>query len=285
MEPGTALGIVGANTAGKSTMLKLIAGILPPDSGVVRTGGRVVSLLELGAGFHPDFSGRENVILNASIHGISRRDIAAKMDRIGFSELEGFIDAPVRTYSSGMYARLGFSVAAELNPDILLLDEILAVGDAAFQSKCLSRIAEFQPGRDHLFRQPRRLRRGAGVRPRLLAVRQARAARRRHVGGAGRLPPAAERRGQGGRPCGGRGAWKLARIASLRSHSEGVASDRFVAMQPFAVDVEVEVESPTGFLVELRIRTVDGYVLTSSPTAPSRPPREPAATNPNTASP
>ena len=145
VEPGTALGIVGANGAGKSTMLKLIAGILPPDSGVVRTGGRVVSLLELGAGFHPDFSGRENVILNASIHGISRRDIAAKMDRIiGFSELEGFIDAPVRTYSSGMYARLGFSVAAELNPDILLLDEILAVGDAAFQSKCLSRIAEFQ---------------------------------------------------------------------------------------------------------------------------------------------
>lgn len=145
IEPGTALGVVGSNGAGKSTLLTVIAGILPPDEGTVETRGRVVSLLELGAGFHPDFTGRENVILNASIHGMRRAEIERRMDEIiSFSELEGFIDAPVRTYSSGMYTRLGFAVASCLDPDILLLDEILAVGDAAFQQKCIARIAEFQ---------------------------------------------------------------------------------------------------------------------------------------------
>ena len=145
IEPGTALGVVGANGAGKSTLLTVIAGILPPDSGTVETGGRVVSLLELGAGFHPDFTGRENVVLNASIHGMTRAEIEGRMDEIiDFSEMAQFIDAPVRTYSSGMYTRLGFAVASCLDPDILLLDEILAVGDAAFQQKCIARIAEFQ---------------------------------------------------------------------------------------------------------------------------------------------
>lgn len=143
--PGTALGVVGSNGAGKSTLLTVIAGILPPDAGTVETSGRVVSLLELGAGFHPDFSGRENVILNASIHGMTREEIESRMDEIiAFSELEDFIDAPVRTYSSGMYARLGFAVSSALDPDILLLDEVLAVGDAAFQQKCITRMAQFQ---------------------------------------------------------------------------------------------------------------------------------------------
>jgi ABC-type polysaccharide/polyol phosphate transport system ATPase subunit len=143
--PGQALGVVGANGAGKSTLLKLLAGILPANSGTVEVGGKVVSLLELGSGFHPDFTGRENVYLNASIHGMTRAQVDRKIDGIiEFAELEGFIDAPVRTYSSGMYMRLGFAVAAELDPEVLLLDEVFAVGDAAFQSKCLSRIADFQ---------------------------------------------------------------------------------------------------------------------------------------------
>jgi ABC-2 type transport system ATP-binding protein len=145
IEPGTALGVVGSNGAGKSTLLTVIAGILPPDTGTVETSGRVVSLLELGAGFHPDFTGRENVVLNASIHGMTRAEIEGRMDDIiAFSEMSQFIDAPVRTYSSGMYTRLGFAVASCLDPDILLLDEILAVGDAAFQQKCIAKIAEFQ---------------------------------------------------------------------------------------------------------------------------------------------
>lgn len=143
--PGQALGVIGANGAGKSTLLKLLAGILPANSGTVEVGGKVVSLLELGSGFHPDFTGRENVYLNASIHGMTRAQVDQKIDGIiEFAELEGFIDAPVRTYSSGMYMRLGFAVAAELDPEVLLLDEVFAVGDAAFQSKCLSRIADFQ---------------------------------------------------------------------------------------------------------------------------------------------
>jgi ABC-type polysaccharide/polyol phosphate transport system ATPase subunit len=143
--PGSVLGVVGQNGAGKSTLLTLIAGILPPDRGTVETRGRVVSLLELGAGFHPDFTGRENVYVNASIHGMTRDEVDAKMDDIiAFAELENFIDAPVRTYSTGMYMRLGFAVASSLEPDILLLDEVLAVGDAAFQQKCMGRIAEFQ---------------------------------------------------------------------------------------------------------------------------------------------
>jgi ABC-type polysaccharide/polyol phosphate transport system ATPase subunit len=145
VSPGDALGVVGGNGAGKSTLLKLLAGILPPNSGTVEVGGKVVSLLELGSGFHPDFTGRENVFLNASIHGMPRKVVEEKLSAIvEFAELEGFIDAPVRTYSSGMYMRLGFAVAAELEPDVLLLDEVFAVGDAAFQSKCMSRIADFQ---------------------------------------------------------------------------------------------------------------------------------------------
>ena len=128
LEPGTALGVVGANGAGKSTLLKILAGIIPPDVGTVEIGGRVVSMLELGAGFHPDFTGRENVILSASINGMTRREIEGRLDAIvAFAELDRFIDAPIRTYSTGMYARLGFAVAAELEPNVLLLDEILAV--------------------------------------------------------------------------------------------------------------------------------------------------------------
>ncbi len=145
VEPGDAVGLIGRNGSGKTTLLRLIAGIVKPTTGLVGAGGRVAALLELGAGFHPDFTGRENVYLNGSIHGLKRAQIRAHMDEIvSFAELERFIDLPVRTYSSGMYMRLGFAVAAHIEADTLLLDEVFAVGDEEFQRKCFAKIFEFK---------------------------------------------------------------------------------------------------------------------------------------------
>jgi ABC-type polysaccharide/polyol phosphate transport system ATPase subunit len=142
---GEALGIIGPNGVGKSTSLKLIAGITEATSGRVSVDGRVAALLELGAGFHPDLTGRENIYLNAAIIGMNREEIDRRFDTIvAFSELERFLDTPVKRYSSGMYCRLGFAVAAHADPDVLLVDEVLAVGDAAFQSKCLKRMRELK---------------------------------------------------------------------------------------------------------------------------------------------
>ncbi|HTZ05802.1 MAG TPA: ABC transporter ATP-binding protein [Gaiellaceae bacterium] len=145
VEPGGAVGLVGRNGSGKTTLLRLLSGIIKPTSGTVAVGGRVGSLLELGAGFHPDMTGRENVYLNGSIHGLRRARIREKLDEIvAFAGLEDFIDLPVRTYSSGMYMRLGFAVAAHIEADVLLLDEVFAVGDEAFQRKCFGKIFEFK---------------------------------------------------------------------------------------------------------------------------------------------
>src|SRR5438094_5805211 len=142
---GKTFGIVGRNGSGKSTMLKLIAGIGKPTSGTVRVNGRVSALIELGAGFHPEISGRENVYINGLMLGLSRREIAKRFDDIvRFAELAPFIDAPVKTYSSGMYIRLGFAVAIHVDPDVLLVDEVLAVGDEAFTHKCLDKFSEFR---------------------------------------------------------------------------------------------------------------------------------------------
>jgi lipopolysaccharide transport system ATP-binding protein len=138
--PGETVGLIGPNGAGKSTVLKLISRIIEPTSGRMEVNGRLSALLELGAGFHPDLTGRENIYLNGSILGLSQGQIRRKLDEIiAFAELERFIDVPVKHYSSGMYVRLGFSVAVHTNPEILLVDEVLAVGDAAFQRKCLAR--------------------------------------------------------------------------------------------------------------------------------------------------
>jgi lipopolysaccharide transport system ATP-binding protein len=145
VEPGEAVGLIGRNGSGKSTLLRLIAGIIRPTSGRVATGGRVGSLLELGAGFHPDFTGRENVFLNGSIQGLRRAQIRERFEEmVAFAEIEPAIDRPVRTYSSGMVMRLGFAIAAFLDADILLLDEVFAVGDESFQRKCFGVIAEFK---------------------------------------------------------------------------------------------------------------------------------------------
>lgn len=141
---GETLGIIGPNGSGKSTMLKLISRILKPTKGEVIVNGTISALLELGAGFHPDLTGRENIFINAAILGMKRRDVEKKFSEIvAFSELEKFIDMPVKNYSSGMYMRLGFSVAINVNPDILLVDEVLAVGDQAFQAKCYKVIYDF----------------------------------------------------------------------------------------------------------------------------------------------
>ena len=142
---GSAFGIVGRNGSGKSTLLKLMAGITRPTAGSVKVHGRVSALIELGAGFHPEISGRENVFINGVMLGLTRREIARRFDEIvEFAEMEDFIDAPVRTYSSGMYMRLGFAVAVHVDADVLLVDEVLAVGDERFSLKCLDKFAEYK---------------------------------------------------------------------------------------------------------------------------------------------
>jgi len=141
--PGETVGMVGRNGAGKTSTLRVLAGIVPLQSGEARCGGRVVSLLELAAGFSRDFSGRENIYLQGALYGFTKDELEERIERIiAFSELEDFIDIPVKTYSSGMFVRLGFSIAAHLDADVLLIDEVLAVGDEAFQRKCLRRISE-----------------------------------------------------------------------------------------------------------------------------------------------
>ncbi len=145
VEKGQTFGVIGENGSGKSTLLKLVAGIAKPTQGRIKTEGKISALIELGAGFHPEISGRENVYINGIMLGLTKKEINAKFDEIvEFAELEDFIDAPVKTYSSGMYMRLGFAIAINVNPDILLIDEVLAVGDAAFVPKCLDRIGDFR---------------------------------------------------------------------------------------------------------------------------------------------
>jgi lipopolysaccharide transport system ATP-binding protein len=153
VEPGDVVGIIGANGAGKSTLLKILSRITDPSEGFVRLRGRVASLLEVGTGFHPELTGRENIFMNGVMLGMSKAEIHSKFDEIvAFAELERFIDTPVKHYSSGMYVRLGFAVAAHLDPEILIVDEALAVGDMAFQKKCLGKMGEFgESGRTILF--------------------------------------------------------------------------------------------------------------------------------------
>ena len=151
--PGEVMGIIGPNGAGKSTLLSILSRIIEPTSGRAELYGRVASLLEVGTGFHPDLSGRENIYLNGAVLGMRRREIEARFDEIvAFAEIEKFIDTAVKRYSSGMYVRLAFAVAAHLNPEILIVDEVLAVGDASFQKKCLGKMDDVtRSGRTVLF--------------------------------------------------------------------------------------------------------------------------------------
>ena len=145
IKKGETVALIGVNGSGKSTLLKLMTQIIFPNKGTIETKGKLTSLLELGAGFHPDFSGRENIYFNSSIFGLTRKEIDERLDKIiEFSELQDFIDNPVRTYSSGMYMRLAFSVAINVDADILLIDEILSVGDQHFQEKCFNKMRELK---------------------------------------------------------------------------------------------------------------------------------------------
>ena len=145
IKKGEVVALIGTNGSGKSTLLKLMTKIIYPNKGRITTNGKLTSLLELGAGFHPDFSGRENIYFNASIFGLTKKEIDERLDNIiEFSELEHFIDNPVRTYSSGMYMRLAFSVAINVDADILLIDEVLSVGDEHFQNKCFNKMLELK---------------------------------------------------------------------------------------------------------------------------------------------
>src|SRR4029450_12902090 len=147
VQQGETIGVIGRNGAGKSTLLKILSRITEPTSGRAMIWGRIASLLEVGTGFHPELTGRENIYLNGAILGMTRRDIQQKFDEIvAFAEIEKFIDTPVKRYSSGMYVRLAFAVAAHLEPDILVIDEVLAVGDTAFQKKCIGKIGEVVNG-------------------------------------------------------------------------------------------------------------------------------------------
>src|SRR5205814_3872128 len=147
VNPGDVIGIIGPNGAGKSTLLKIMSRITDPTEGHINIRGRLASLLEVGTGFHPELTGRENIFLNGAILGMRKTEIVSKFDEIvAFSEIERFLDTPVKHYSSGMYVRLAFAVAAHLNPEILIVDEVLAVGDMAFQKKCLGKMSEVSRG-------------------------------------------------------------------------------------------------------------------------------------------
>lgn len=151
--PGEALGIIGRNGSGKTTLLRLLAGVLFPTSGRIEIRGRVTTMIELGAGFNPELSGEENIYLAGALYGFSRREMREKLERIvAFAELERFIHVPVKNYSAGMSARLGFALATDVDPDVLLIDEVLAVGDESFQKKCLERMSSFrEQGKTILF--------------------------------------------------------------------------------------------------------------------------------------
>ncbi len=268
LEPGTALGVVGANGAGKSTMLKIVAGIIPPDTGDVAVGGKVVSMLELGAGFHPDFTGRENVILNASIHGMPRKVVEARMDKIiDFSELGAFIDSPVRTYSTGMYMRLGFAVAAEMEPDVLLLDEVLAVGDAAFQAKCMSRIADFQARGVTIVFVSHAQSSVQAVCNRAILIREGR------IVGDGAPQQVLEDYHHGlASNTGGEGQASFASTARWGARIDGVRltdgmvhKGRFLSGDPFVVEVDYEVLDPeVRPVIGMDILTVEGALITGT---------------------
>ena len=261
--PGESVGLIGRNGSGKSTLLRLIAGIIRPTLGSVAAGGRVGSLLELGAGFHPDFTGRENVELNGALQGLSRARIRERFDQIvAFAELEDAIDRPVKTYSSGMTMRLGFAIAAFLEADVLLLDEVFAVGDESFQRKCFGVIASFKErGGTIVFVShdasavERLCDRGLFLREGTLAydgaAHEAITRYRRALADEGRESA------NGSGPAGS----GEARIATVRLvAADGTPRDRFLAGEPFRLDVGLT-GAATAPRLHLEIRDASGLLV------------------------
>lgn len=271
--PGESIAIVGQNGSGKSTLLKLLAGIMPPQEGTIEIGGSVASMLELGAGFHPDFTGRENVFMNGAIHGLSERDVLDRLDSIvAFAELEEFIDMPVRTYSSGMGMRLAFAISSHVQPDVLLLDEVLAVGDEAFQRKCMGRIAEFRRGGGTLVfvsHDPSAVERvceravllDAGAMVADGPPETVLAAYHRMLVDAGEGAAAAEDTGEGAddpRVWGNRAV----RIHHARLLGPDGLTDRFAGGEPFTIEMEVEAITPVPTpIFGIAVSTVDGPLV------------------------
>ncbi len=270
VEPGESVGLIGRNGSGKTTLLRLIAGIFRPTSGSVATGGTVGALLGLGAGFHADFTGRENVFLSGSVLGLSRKYIREQLDEIvAFAELDDFIDLPVRTYSAGMQMRLGFAVATHLRPDVLLLDEVFAVGDEAFQRKCAAKIFELRSEGgtlvfvshdaqtvEHLCERAILLRSG-----RLEHDGTARESIERYHGLLAEDEQPAER-SAGLREWGTREL----RIAALTlEDASGASRDQFLAGEPLAVRLELAVERPAPApWLAIELRDENGALLAGS---------------------
>ena len=270
VEPGTSIGFVGRNGSGKTTLLRLVAGIFAPTTGRIGVGGSIGSLLELGAGFHPDFTGRENVYLSGSIYGLKRREIDGLFDEIvAFSELERFIDFPVRTYSSGMLMRLGFSIAAHVRADVLLLDEVFAVGDEAFQRKCVDRIMEFArqggtlcfvshaaPAVEHLCERAVLLAQG-----RIEYDGDAEEALRRYHA----LLAAEEMPAEVGLELRESGTGELRVVGLAVQGADGVARDRFVSGEAVSIRTLLEADTPVpGARLSLELRDLTGALLGAS---------------------
>jgi len=262
--PGEAVALVGRNGSGKSTLLRLIAGIIKPTRGRVSTGGRIGSLLELGAGFHPDFTGRENVELNGMLQGLTRARIRERFDEIvAFAELEHAIDRPVRTYSSGMTMRLGFAIAAFLEADVLLLDEVFAVGDESFQRKCFGVIAAFKERGGTILFVSHDASAVERLCDRAVLLREGRLAFDGPVHEAITRYRRALAEEDGAATANGHGPSGSgeARIAAARLvTADGESRERFLAGEPFGLDVALEgsVAAPT---IHLEVRDASGLLV------------------------
>jgi lipopolysaccharide transport system ATP-binding protein len=275
---GETVGVIGANGSGKSTLLKLLSGILRPTTGEVAVRGRIAALLELGAGFHPEISGRENIQITGLLLGLSRREIAARFDAIvRFAELEDFLDAPVKTYSSGMAVRLGFSIAAHSDPDVLLVDEVLAVGDEAFSRRCLEKFDEFErAGKTLLFVShdlslvAERCRRALWLdRGRLAADGPASETVARYRGSVAASEGVLREAAPEPEPPGARIGSGVARVIGARVlDSGGRPSGRVRSGDPVALEMEVETSGRLeDFVFGFALSTLSGHTVFGSNTA------------------